>query len=480
MFSRSKKLFRDTRGFTLLEVMVAITILLLVILPLASLYVKSLTVIQNAGLYSQAIHLSQERMEICIALEYDSLEYYNQIFTPGFPYVGPLPITHEFDYYGNGLDAPGSVAYDNRDNPDTPELEWYFDPTDSNDDDYPVPVYRDYYNNFTGRLLDPNYNGLCDDDLDGDGEAGILGFGGPDLDDIEIATNGRLIQYSDPIYSGTPAAALGNTWVPGDGLFDTVVEGNYIASMDPMYRQIRTTESQSPILDVSLLLDQAHRGAVSDYRHREVTYQNFVRMTTFIDPTPRLSNPNDVDTWVDQLYKRDMAVNDGYTPQELRRLELCLERDLPLNSGMTNFDVGVRDAGIIERNEFNVNYAVPVYGMKIIVTVFYLTGEGEIQLTDIDNDGQLEEVPMETYGGARRIRLERTFYNTDLLNGFVKQYPPPRRFYNYTPNGTTDYSGSAADNHPVRTLTVPYVETDGGTDEDPCSIHNRGLPYLTD
>ncbi|HDS30120.1 MAG TPA: prepilin-type N-terminal cleavage/methylation domain-containing protein, partial [Firmicutes bacterium] len=258
------------RGFTLVEVMVAITILMLVILPLASLYVRSLTVIQNAALYSQAIQLAHERMAICETLDYGDLYYYNEVFTPGFPYDS-IP-----------------EAYDNRDNPDTTDVvESYFDPTDSYDENYPVPVYRDYYNNYTGQLLDPNFNGLCDDDLDGDGQPGIYGDGGWDWDDIEIATNGRGVLYSDPMYDGTRAQAeFGDMPVPGDGLYDTVVEGLYVTSMDPMYRKVRATETATPILDMGLLLDRAHRDAVGDYRHREETFKNFVRMTTFIDPTP--------------------------------------------------------------------------------------------------------------------------------------------------------------------------------------------------
>ncbi|MCX6645037.1 MAG: type II secretion system protein [bacterium] len=478
MIARCRKVTGKEKGFTLLEVMVAITILLLVILPLATLYVKSLTVIQNAALYSQAIQLGQERVELCQALDYGSLFYYNEIFTPGFPYhESPLPPSDRYDGNGDQMTPCEPAAYDNRDNPDTDYIEWYFDPTHSgglgpSGENYPVPVYRDYYNNYTGQCLDPNFNGLCDDDLDGDGDAGILGAGGIDMEDIEIATNGRLVLYSDPPFSGTPAAALGDTWVPGDGLFDTIVEGSYVSSMDPMYRKVQILESPAPILDYGLLLDQSHRAAVSDYRYREATFKNFVRMTTFLDPTPTLPDPRDWTTWVDQLYIRDRQVDDLYTPEEIQKLFMCLNRDLPLSTGLTNFDVGPAEQGFDEIDPFGLNYSTQVYGMRVIVTVFYLTGQGEVELVDPDGDGVYEELPMESYGGARRVRLERTFYNTVNISGNWKSWAPPRRYILSTVG--TDPT------NPARALTLPDNNS-SNTEHDPCDIgHRGGLPYLTD
>jgi len=479
-----KKDLNGARGFTLLEVMIAITILLLVILPLATLYVRSLTVIQNAALYSQAVQLAQERMEIFEVLEYPAMYYYNEILTPGFPYRGNLPESNKYysDNDGNRIEMNpvGSNAYNNRDNPDTPEEEWYFDPTDgftpgefdSINENYPVPVYRDYFNNFTGTLLDPNFNGLCDDDLDGDGGAGFLG--GPDMDDIEIATNGSLRMYSDAEFDGTTAELeLGDNYVPGDGLFDTVVEGSYVSSMDPMYRKIRKQESPSPILDLALLLDRqtydwAVGSSVTDFRHREKTFQTHIRMTTILDPTPELGNPNYIGTWVDPLYMYYRVTMDNYLPREIQKLRWCLMRDYPMITGNSNWDVGVAMAGVDDTDEYSFNYSPPIYGKRVIVTVFYLTGEGEIQLLDVNGDGVVEEVPVETYGGARRVRLERNFYSGQELSSSGKIYMPPPRW---------ELSSEGTDDNPVRTTMIPDV-TGTGNESDPCSLDNLGLPYL--
>jgi prepilin-type N-terminal cleavage/methylation domain-containing protein len=471
---------KKDRGFTLVEVMVAITILMLVILPLASLYVRSLTVIQNAALYSEAIQLAQERLEICETLDYGSLYYYNEMFTPGFPYAeSPLPEAQRYDRDGVEMSDVVGNAYDDRNNPDTTDVvEMYFDPTDMWDEHYPVPVYRDYYNNYTGDLLDPNFNGLCDDDLDGDGNPGINGDGGWDWDDIEIATNGRGVLYSDPMYNNTKAQdEFGPRGypVPGDGLWDTVVEGMYVSSMDPMYRWVRKEESPSAILDLGLLLDREHEDWVTDYRHREETYKNFVRMTTFIDPTPSLANPNIVETWVDSLYLYDRMVNDSppYTLAQMYKLLLCLERDLVLDGGVGNYDVGVLSQDLVSGSDprvpdqFTVSYSQVLYGMRIIVNVFYLTGEGEMELVDLNGDGFLEEAPMEQYGGARRVRLERVFYNNGLISGDGKAMPEPRWF---------GLSGVAGPN-PAGSLTMPVV-TGGVGESDYCDYENYGLPYL--
>jgi len=91
-----------------------------------------------------------------------------------------------------------------------------------------------------------------------------------------------------------------------------------------------------------------------------------------------------------------------------------------------------------------------------------------VELVDLDGDGVYEEVPMETYGGARRVRLERMFYNSGNINASSKSYPPPRRYL---------LSTAGTPENPARALTLPDVE-DGGDGSDPCDLDHDGLPYL--
>jgi prepilin-type N-terminal cleavage/methylation domain-containing protein len=506
--------YRANSGFTLIEVMVAITLLMIVILPLASLYVKSLSTIQGAALYSQALTLARSRMELVNALDYADIDYTNTIFCPGFPSHGPL-----LPYYSDYATTPdANMEY--RDNPDT--LDWverYFNPTRSDGGstiDYPTPIYRDYYNNFTGQLIDPNYNGLCDDDLNGDGVVDntdrFIGNPNQDFYDTHIP----------------PSNDFEGLDIAGDGVFDTVVEGMYANTFDQtMWRyndnfQDRGNECVSPILDFGLLLDNEHLNQLSggafnlnDYRHREKTFANFVRMTTVIDPTPRLANPyhpDAYDDWVDQYYFWDRRVNDGYTDKQLLTLSLCLERDLPLVKGTNNLTIGVggenvfdmipdMGSGLQTTDPFQVNYRTPLYGKKVVVTVFYLSGEGEVIYEDLDGDGIPEEMPSETFASAKRVSVEKIYVNDYLLTrypsllrrdpsysipgvlpslpGFgqslynIHMVPPQRRFI--------------VDGHPagVNTFDTLVIQPDidaaeVGDPHDPCSEANDGLPYLGD
>ena len=473
-----RKINRGSPGFTLVEVMVAITLLMIVILPLASLYVKSLTTIQNAAIYSQALALVHSRMELVENLDYNALDYTNSIFCPGFPFE-TLP----------------EIAYrPNRDNLDTDAIETYFDPTgDGGTETYAVPVYRDYYNNFTGQLIDPNYNGLCDDDLNGDGIVDAIDtfIGNPNNDTFTSGT-----------YSGLPKA--------GDGIYDTVVEGMYVNTYDPTMWKVLRPEEAAPIIDYSLQLDINHSAVANDYHHREKTFRNFVRMTTIIDPTPRLADPNHPDAfddWVDQYYFWQRRTSDGYTDKQLLTLSLCLERDLPLIKGTNSLSVGVggEDAfvvdtgtGMEETDPFKVNYSIPLFGKKVIVTVFYLSGKGEVVYVDLDNDGIQEEMPSESYANAKHVSLERLFVNDVLL---FKQESLRRRDPSYTyPGLVWDLSNPAnpiswmrnilmvppqrrflIDNTvatPDGIVTVPDISS--GDEFDPCAEDNDGLPYLGD
>jgi hypothetical protein len=233
-------------------------------------------------------------------------------------------------------------------------------------------------------------------------------------------------------------------------------------------------------------------------------------MTTIIDPTPRLADPNHPDAfddWVDQYYFWQRRTSDGYTDKQLLTLSLCLERDLPLIKGTNSLSVGVggEDAfvvdtgtGMEETDPFKVNYSIPLFGKKVIVTVFYLSGKGEVVYVDLDNDGIQEEMPSESYANAKHVSLERLFVNDVLL---FKQESLRRRDPSYTyPGLVWDLSNPAnpiswmrnilmvppqrrflIDNTvatPDGIVTVPDISS--GDEFDPCAEDNDGLPYLGD
>ena len=467
-----------SEGFTLVEVMVAITILVLVVIPLASFYAASLATIQKSLLYSQAMQLCRERIEQCQSMDYHSLYYWNPALTPSYD-MGPAWNT-------------------NRDPDPTDNNDVYsYDPTDLNNDNYPIPIYRDYYDNSTGRLIDPNYNGLCDDDLDGDGRYGIIDG---DPEDIQLACPpdrdkllGGQRKWTDyvadvtdlPQYMQDFAKEYGADKLlrVGDGYYDTVVEGIYANSFDPFQYGIRqalrqngSREEVCPILDFSLQVNPLQdflRLGQPDYRHREQTFRTFARMTTIIDPTPELKDPNIPDpniyAIVDNLYMQKRLL-DGYTTGEIYKLSLCAQRDLPLSYGIDNRSVGVDSQGfdrplddsvkdLILINPFTQNYSQPIYGKKVIVTVFFLSGEGEQE--DLNGDGFPDG---ENFASSNNVRMERMFYNDYLLGGSGEGLSPPVPEFNKT---FYDSSG-----HVRNVIAGDKYET------DPCSFLNRGLPYL--
>ena len=200
---------RASEGFTLVEVMVAITILVLVVIPLASFYAASLGTIQKSLLYSQAMQLCRERIELCQGMDYHSLYYWNPSLTPSYDLGPALNLNRDPD------------------TTDTTDV-YSYDPTDMNDDNYPIPIYRDYYDNNTGRLIDPNYNGLCDDDLDGDGLFGVIDNDQEDMQLADPRATGKLwtdyAQLTDlPQYMQDFAGRYGANALlrAGDGYFDT-------------------------------------------------------------------------------------------------------------------------------------------------------------------------------------------------------------------------------------------------------------------
>lgn len=452
------------QGFTLLEVMIGITLLVIIVLPLASLYAVSLTTIQQAALYSQALGLARERMEMVQAMDYGSLGWDTESLAPGFEWHN----------------TPGQIAaYFQRDIASTPEIEEFFDPTQAGHAvDYRVPVYRDYYSNFTGQLLDPTFNGLCDDDLNGDGVV--------DLVDINICNpNGDIWNTVDPRFTflnGQPNA--------GDGLYDTVVEGLYTDSYDVLFG-IRENEAVAPLQDEILKYDfsrNQNRGGrppslplpISDYQHRNRTFDLFVRMTSIIDPTPRVGNPDDNLTIIDGFYFDDKITNDAWTNAHVAKLIACMRRDLPVWDGVNTLTVGphrttanpvIIESQWRENSGFNKNIAPPRQGKKIIVRTFYLSGDGDN--SDVDGDGFPDG---ETLASAKQVVLERMMVDPerhqpgstltmgfpgDLTQGMIA---PPMKIDRNT------YLNIGQ--------VLPDV-VDDDFESDFCSEVNDGLPYYT-
>lgn len=471
----NRKNILNSQGFTLIEVMVAITLLVLVIIPLASFYAATLGTIQRSLLYSQSLQLCRERMELVEGIGYESIYYWNPLFTPGFGF--------------------GQGQWNQNRDPDTTDTNEVitYDPTDINDDGYPIPIYRDYYDNSTGLLIDPNYNGLCDDDLDGDGRFGVIDG---DWDDIWIANadsnrDGVGDKWTDfasiddlPQYMRDFANGDTNRLLKaGDGYYDTVVEGIYANAFDPaqygtrqVLRDGPSTEQVSPIVDFSLQVNQAQNTnpniAIPDYRHREQTFRTFARMTTIIDPTPELKDPNVQDPNLYHIVDRqyiERRLLDGYSLGDLNKIALCANRDLPLQYGVDNRSVGIDRQGFdnsedytqVLVNPYTQNYSQPIYGKKVIVTVFFLSGEGEQE--DLNGDGFPDG---ENFASSNNVRMERMFYNNNLLGGSARSLVPPVPRFD-----EIFYNDSGHLRHII----------EGNADEtDPCSFENNGLPYLDD
>ena len=460
---------RASEGFTLVEVMVAITILVLVVIPLASFYAASLGTIQKSLLYSQAMQLCRERIELCQGMDYHSLYYWNPSLTPSYDLGPALNLNRDPD------------------TTDTTDV-YSYDPTDMNDDNYPIPIYRDYYDNNTGRLIDPNYNGLCDDDLDGDGLFGVIDNDQEDMQLADPRATGKLwtdyAQLTDlPQYMQDFAGRYGANALlrAGDGYFDTVVEGLYANAFDPAQFGIRqilrgtSPEEVCPIIDFSLqinTLQDVLRLGQPDYRHREQTFRTFARMTTIIDPTPELKDPNIPDpniyAIVDNIYLEKKLL-DGYTTGEYYKLWLCTHRDLPLSYGVDSRSVGVDRQGFDPQeditdpliNPLTQNYSQPLYGKKVIVTVFFLSGEGDQE--DLNGDGFPDG---ETFASSNNVRMERMFYNNYLLDGPLAGLQPPVPRFDETFYNTSGHARNVIAGDDVTT--------------DPCSFENKGLPYLDD
>jgi len=401
-------------GFTLVEVMVGITILLLVILPLAGLYVKSLAVIQKSAQLSSAIHLAEERLHEVKSLPYWKVEYTNPSFVPGFAYVevladgdrnwvtfGSLPNNDSLPNgslgigtrEGNNINTSDGAGYYIDAEPDTDfsrggnEINTHyvegimFDPTYISQNRGYLPPYRDYYNNYSGQLLDKNYNGVIDDDVNGDGL--IDG-----LDNL----------LADPNRDG----------IVGDGIYDTVVEGALLDALDPSYKDMTGTrlryelERKAPIPDSLLKNDfrmlEAEGLNNIEFSTKFKAFQNFVRMTTVIDPTPFCADPY----VLGGRYFVNPFDNTTFGSQRERlQAFLCLMRDYEPFYGVDALDRRTINEGEIDYDWTNSNNRAPLYGKKVIVTIMWVTNGTAAQ--DVDGDGIPDQL---SYSSLQTFRRE--------------------------------------------------------------------------
>jgi len=77
-FSRFRRLLSELKGFSLLELLVAVAILAITLVPIAYFYSRSVQAIENASIRSRALALAQERMNELLALPYEELRANNQ------------------------------------------------------------------------------------------------------------------------------------------------------------------------------------------------------------------------------------------------------------------------------------------------------------------------------------------------------------------------------------------------------------------
>ncbi|HYE76977.1 MAG TPA: hypothetical protein VEI97_03235, partial [bacterium] len=217
-----------------------------------------------------------------------------------------------------------------------------------------------------------------------------------------------------------------------------------------------------------------------DYEHRNRTFDLFVRMTSIIDPTPRIGNPDDNSTIIDPLFLDDKITNDGWGNAQVAKLVACLRRDLPVWDGVNTLTVGphrgtanpvILESQWREQSGFNQNVYAPRQGKKVIVRVFYLSGDGDN--SDADGDGFPDG---ETLASAKQVVLER------MLIDPLKH-----------PSGSTLTAGFPDDI--TDGLVAPPVKIDRNTflntgqvvpdvvgddfESDFCSEPNDGLPYYT-
>lgn len=99
-------------GFSLLELLVALTILAIALIPVAYFYSKSLQSVEEAGIRTRALTLAQERLAELRQMPYDQIRS-NVTMSPQqravFTATGDIDLTTE-DWTGNDFETAGRVS----------------------------------------------------------------------------------------------------------------------------------------------------------------------------------------------------------------------------------------------------------------------------------------------------------------------------------------------------------------------------------
>ena len=112
---------RDERGFTFPELLVAMMILAIAIIPMVGMFDMGLRVSTQGGHYDQARALANERLEIVRALPYNkpataAPDSAVEIYRPGIPVTGTSGIFSWTVSTGYWREVVGVPAADNSDN----------------------------------------------------------------------------------------------------------------------------------------------------------------------------------------------------------------------------------------------------------------------------------------------------------------------------------------------------------------------------
>lgn len=342
-------------GFSLLELLIALTILAIALIPVAYFYTKSLQMVEESGIRTRALMLAQERITELEQIPYD------QLLTNVTPSKQQLAVYSDagaidtdaadwfgYDFEGNGTWA-GMFRY---------PLPLGFNPYD--------PKTQGYDNSEGLNRYTPN------NPVAGSGTTMVnLNDGGP----------ATLFYEYEPIGFYTQRVFLRNQAVTG------------VNRADINQADRRTLGSIEPTIGSGL--DRFRTG----YEGQVDNYSIFGRRTVILDviPKPRdtdgVANPTSVETG-----------NDGYLPND------------DFDGGATVFDPYPIFKG--PDNKFQVLSEHGTRGKMVVVTVFWLPRKAPntyIPLEDLNKIEMKTFVPASNSSGGPRVAMDQLNRN-DFLN----------------------------------------------------------------